>query len=224
MITISQTSHEAAPDLRGRLSAALDALLERSDLGFYELPDREPLWQQSKACAEKLMAKFDQFVFIGIGGSGLGGRTVSDAFQADSKLFFLENVDAHSVERVFNKITPSRTAFVLTSKSGSTLETLALANAVEARLVKVGLSLRGRSVVITENKKSPLSRWASDFSAELLEIPLDVGGRFSVLTPVGLLPAALLGVSLDNRMAGAQWALLNKQIAAELASQIVQSF
>ncbi|MEO0337196.1 MAG: glucose-6-phosphate isomerase, partial [Pseudomonadota bacterium] len=224
MIKISKSSHSVDSVWSEKFQQGLKDLLERQDLGFFQIPDRSELWSSTLDCAQALLADFDDFVFVGIGGSGLGGRTVANALSGSPSLHFLENVDQHSVDRVFGAIDPEKTAFVVTSKSGGTLETLALTNAIEEKLKSQSLTLKGRSVVITEPKSNPLSNWGERFGARRLEIPVDVGGRFSVLSPVGLLPAALLGASLGDLKAGALWAKENAHLSVELAALIQQSF
>lgn len=224
MIKISSSSDSVDSELAGKISQSFDQLLDRSDIGFFELPNRPQNWNSARECAEALRARYDSFVFVGIGGSGLGGRTISGAFQTNQSVYFLENVDPFTVDSVLSRVALDTTAFILTSKSGGTLETLALANELEARLQEKGLSLKGRSVVVTEPKDSPLVRWGKSFEALTLEIPFDVGGRFSVLTPVGLLPAAVLGQDVNAFREGALWSMSQKDLLVELSSLIHQSF
>lgn len=79
-------------------------------------------------------------------------------------------------------------------------------------------------MVITENKKSPLGDFADQYKIPRLEVPLDVGGRFSVLTPVGMFPAAFMGLNLSKIREGAAKALQSKDSIAELSTQSEQSF
>ena len=227
MIEIKNANRQVSSIHLERMQRAWDQLFQRKDLGFFQLPDRDSLWSEVDRVSQVLQSDFEQFVFIGIGGSGLGGRTIEQVFRDPSRsqrIRFLENVDVTSVGAVFAQIDVQKTAWILTSKSGTTLETLALTNEVGRRLEELGLSFQDRLTVITEDKDNPLRKLGQRYGAHFLEIPEDVGGRFSVLTAVGLLPASLMGAELQAFQKAAQWANGQKSLVCELGAQALASF
>jgi glucose-6-phosphate isomerase len=207
---------------------AFKGLLARSDLGFFQLPERSVGWVKSQQRASEILKLAEHIVFVGIGGSSLGGKTVRSVLRGQfspQRLSFLENVDLESLDELLRNFTDlSRIHWVFVSKSGSTLETLALANEVNHRLTQKGLSLLKQSTVISEAKVSPLTQWAEQYGIDQLAVDHDVGGRFSVLTPVGLLPAALMGAPIEDMRRGAHWALRQESLVADLGAQVMQSF
>jgi glucose-6-phosphate isomerase len=104
------------------------------------------------------------------------------------------------------------------------LETLALLDYWSQVLREADLEIEKQSTVICGAGKSPLRDWAEANSVPILPVPEDVGGRFSVLTPVGLVPAALMGMPLERMRAGAEWALQQKDLVLNLAAHSLASF
>lgn len=206
-----------------------NSLLDRKNIGFFDLVHRDAGWDAASTHANRIFSKYEKCVFVGIGGSGLGGKMVHQFLGANSphaeKLIFLENVDPVTLETLFNSNDINKNwHWVIVSKSGATLETLMLANAIHMKLKLLGISLEKVSSIISEDKESPLTRWAEGSKIPHLSIDQDVGGRFSVLTPVGLLPAALLGENTDKIREGALWALQQKDLVVQLAAHILASF
>jgi glucose-6-phosphate isomerase len=203
---------------------ALKSLLARKDLGFFDLPARTELWNQCSLRAKNVLAQADHLAVLGIGGSSLGGRALMDSLALKTVDFF-ENVDARDFwERLRNLKDLKRTHWAIISKSGSTIETLGQMSFVSQFLKEQGLSLNDKVTVITEKKKSPLYDWAIENEVPTLEVPLDVGGRFSVLSPVGLFPAAFAGIDLDLLRKGALWALQQDDLISRLMAQSLRSF
>ncbi|MGE0631725.1 MAG: glucose-6-phosphate isomerase [Pseudobdellovibrionaceae bacterium] len=199
----------------------------RDEIGFKELPKRTELWQKSEKLAKELRAKYSDLVVIGIGGSSLGVQVLSEVLPSteDKQIHAWDFVDPYEFERKLKNLRNlQKTAFALVSKSGSTLETLGLADFLKEYFDKKGLNFSSQCVAITENKKSSLADWAAQNSVPTLEIPLDVGGRYSVLSPVGLLPAAFLGASLEEIRQGALAALDSKKEILSLVSEIQNSW
>jgi glucose-6-phosphate isomerase len=202
---------------------AFAALLARKDLGFFQILERKDLWSSSLERAGAIRAQADQFLFIGIGGSSLGTKALLHACPTKTdEYLFLENVDEHTFEQTLAKVrNPKRLHVVVTSKSGGTLESLSL---LEFLNVRLQLDLGKQTTVISETTPNPLSTWAREMQIPLLEIPKDVGGRFSVLSPVGFLPAALALGRLDDLKAGTEWALGQKELIATAAQLSLDSW
>lgn len=131
--------------------------------------------------------QLDNFVVIGTGGSCLGGKTICSAAKKDN-IQFVENIDATALSELFSKDL-SRTGFLCISKSGETLETIY----ATLLLISKENNLKDRVVVITENKNSTLHQIAHEYDFMCFEHPSNIGGRYSVFSIVGMIPALICG-------------------------------
>lgn len=209
--------------------AATDRLLRREDLGFLQLPSREALWSSSEHRARDIRRGQKRMVVLGMGGSSLGGRAISQALgglETACELVFIDNVDADRFWRWMRGQSDfDETHWVIISKSGNTIETLTMAELADQYLRGKGFrKLAANATVISENADNSLTRWARKEGVAALEIPKDVGGRFSVLSPVGMLPAAFIGLEIDKFREGASWALAQEELVARLVAQSLMSF
>ena len=225
MFQLSHISVKTDPKLLESCQASFKALLANPKLGFIHIPERRNLWQQCQTLADSWKKEVQHFVVLGIGGSSLGPQVITEALHKKN-FTFVDNVDPiqfyHQLENLpeWNKI-----GWIVTSKSGTTMETLcALEMALQYGREKLGVTGFHRCVVISENTDNPLAIWARQNDFDRLEIPLDVGGRYSVLSPVGMFPAALSEADLERFRHGAEAALKNQQLVTELAAQTIMSF
>ncbi len=222
---ISSNLPEADVQTIQKSSEAFDRLLNDQKIGFLQINKRDHLWSESQLQGSRLRSNYDQMVLVGIGGSSLGPQFLSDVFGASEKFFVLDNPDPIYWNRFTSWVKDwSKLSFVIVSKSGKTLETLSLAEVLLEEFKKRNLAIKDRLVVVTEHQTQPLYSWASQIGCPILEVPLDVGGRFSVLTPVGLLPAAFMGVDLDSLRRGVSEALTQKDLISKLVAQSLISF
>lgn len=181
--------------------------VEDGTLGFWGLPDGGDAVSAVHAAAARLRDMADTLVVLGIGGSCLGGQTVEQALcgESDKRVLFVDNVDPVSFDRMLAGLDLSRTVFNVISKSGGTVET-----AAEFVLVRDVLkrtlgedAYKARVLATTDLEKGLMRTIALRDGLSMLGVPDNVGGRFSVLTAVGLLPAAFAGVDIDAMLAGA---------------------
>ena len=189
-------------------------------MGFMELPhEQQEVVEELKATAEELKDKFDNFVVLGIGGSALGNIAVQtavndphynlfeEARNGYPRLFVSDNVDPEGIKALLDKLDPKKTLFNVISKSGSTAETMSqflLARKFVADAV--GEENVGEHFIATTSKDSGyLIEIAEREDMKKFFIPDNVGGRFSVLTPVGLLSAAMTGVDIEKLLEGAAY-------------------
>jgi glucose-6-phosphate isomerase len=219
----------ADADLRNALKrseAALDWLRARhadAGLRLLRLPaEREDLAQIRQA-AEKLRAGATDIVFLGTGGSSLGGQTLAQLAghavpgsidrRGAPRLHFMDNLDPRSFGDLLAQLPLSSTRFVAISKSGGTGETLMQTAAALSACKEAGLGGRtdelflGLSEPAKPGKRNGLRELLGAFNVPFLEHDTGVGGRFSVLTNVGLLPAAVLGLDIAVVREGAAAAL-----------------
>jgi glucose-6-phosphate isomerase len=209
------------------LYKAWDQVFKLQDAKFYELPFRDELWSLTLKRSLEIQKAYNTTCVVGIGGSSLGGRALYKAFEgiAPHKVLFIESPDETGMARFHREMgSLSKVHFVFISKSGKTLETLALLDYWSQVLGEAKLDISKQSTVVCGASKSPLREWAESHHVAILPVPEDVGGRFSVLTPVGLLPAALMGVPLERLRAGAEWAVAQKDLVLQIASVSEGSF
>ena len=153
---------------------------------------------------------------LGIGGSSLGGQALT-ALKKNAMVEFHDNPDPFSWDAALKRFDLKKTHFIAISKSGGTAETLMQVLTGAEALKKAGVkSLKKHFTVITEPKKSVLGDFADGIGAQRLDHPLGVGGRYSVLTMVGILPAILMGIDVKALRAGAA-AVLAQTLAAKSA-------
>jgi glucose-6-phosphate isomerase len=205
----------------------LQAVFQNKSLGFHQLPDRPNLWEETKKVSNDLRGRFDNLIVIGIGGSALGGVVINEALGRKNnthKVFILDDVDPARTEKFLASMDLKRTVFALISKSGNTIETLSVTDYFYEIFQKLGLNFFDHCAVITELKSSPLYDLATKHNMPLLEVPLDVGGRFSVLSPVGMLVAAFLGLNIDSFRAGADAARKDADSICNFSTEVLKSW
>ncbi|MCR4302418.1 MAG: hypothetical protein NUV51_12475 [Sulfuricaulis sp.] len=162
---------------------------------------------QIEAMAEPIRG-FENIAFIGIGGSSLGAKAVHQALDSQDsslpRLHFLENIDPRRLDRLLRNWTAEKTAVIAISKSGGTIETVIQLLIVRAWLEKQLGSDEARyhQWLITDPVQGWLRELARREGISSLPVPPRVGGRFSVLTAVGLLPLAITGVDIRRLLAG----------------------
>ncbi len=197
----------AAPAL-GRLKAAHAA----GSLPFLMLPEATDDLALIEREARRLAASFAELVVLGTGGSSLGGQALAALADQEfarpegrPRLHFLDNIDPERFASLFAALDHARTGFLAISKSGSTPETLAqLLVSFAALSERLGTAEAARRfTVIGEPGDSPMRRHAERFAIPVLDHDKGLGGRFSVLSLVGLLPARLAGVDITAVRAGA---------------------
>ena len=155
--------------------------------------------------------KMTDFVVLGIGGSALGIRFLKDTFvdsiNADSKtkVTVCDNIDADKFITMLDKLNLKKTVFNVITKSGSTSETLSQLLIVLDRYKKKRIDYKSH-IIVTTTEGTPLWNWGTTEGLPLLSIPKGVGGRFSVLSSVGLLPAKVMGIDVRELMNGARHA------------------
>lgn len=152
--------------------------------------------------------KTDTVIWIGIGGSGLGPKVIQEVFESVNtrEMIVLDSIDP-SVMNTLSKITNwRRTLIVIASKSGSTLEPMSafffcfneLKKAVKPELIP------NHVIAITDPEKGLLHDFCIKHGLPMLPIPAGVGGRYSIFTPIGLLPLGLLNGDIDQFIRGAK--------------------
>ncbi|MDD5686404.1 MAG: glucose-6-phosphate isomerase [Elusimicrobia bacterium] len=205
-----------------RLSSAHNIIQQKKSkgsLGFMELPYKNDEAIKIKDYVKKQKSKFDDFVVIGIGGSALGNIALQTALKHpywnllskkqrkdNPRLFVPDNVDPELLKSLLDVLNLKRTVFNIISKSGTTAECLANFFILKNALIKkVGMKNWQKHIIIsTDEKKGYLRELADKENIPSFVIPANVGGRFSVLSPVGLISAAFCGIKIEELLAGAR--------------------
>lgn len=178
------------------------------DIGFYDLPTQTQVIEAVTSEAKRLRSLADDLIVLGIGGSSLGGQALAQGLghtaERQVRLHFVDNVDPDTMAYLLESLEPARTAAVVITKSGGTVETLAQLLIVRRWFkAALGAESRSRMVFVTDPEKGLLRELSNAEGIRSFEVPSNVGGRFSVLTPVGLLPAAFLGIDIAKLCEGA---------------------
>ncbi|MBT3401629.1 MAG: hypothetical protein HN420_16760, partial [Rhodospirillaceae bacterium] len=142
--------------------------------------------------AARLSTHCDTVAVLGVGGSSLGAEALCAlALAPKVDVRFLNNPDPETVARYIASVDVSRAGLVMVSKSGGTAETLVLAMTLMPALTdsRAGDAVADYSVAIAEPGDSPLRRLAAQWDVPVIDHPVDIGGRYSALSAVGLLPA-----------------------------------
>jgi len=215
-------NNEQFNDLAERTAPLITQLKQERDAGktpYRELPYNTGLAAQVKQLANELKANCENLVVLGIGGSALGNIALQTALNTymhniDEKqrlgprLFVFDNVDPDQLSSFLKWIEDKldKTVFNVISKSGRTAETAAQFLIVRKLLLdKFGPDgLKEHVVATTDPKEGTLRKIADESKLKCLEVPEGVGGRFSVLSAVGLFSAAMCGIDIDSLLEGAR--------------------
>lgn len=198
--------------------SSLEKLRENGGLDFSKLlPDMLAQTKEIIAYADQVAGRFENFVVLGIGGSALGPMAVQQALRPyyynelppeqrgnRPRLYVLDNVDPDRFNDFLDLIDLQKTIFNVVTKSGSTSETMAQFLIVREKLRTVcGDDYARHLVVTTDPAQGNLLPIAEQEAYRRFVIPPGIGGRFSELTPVGLLPAAVCGIDIISLLEGA---------------------
>ncbi len=244
MITVS-IDGLFAPVLAGGLGHdKLDALTEdlrnaqvelaarrQKDVGFLDAALHREVLKPIAAEVTRLRSVADDLVVLGIGGSSLGGQALVAALAGTTerplRCHFVDNIDPDTMALLLERLEPPRTAALVITKSGGTVETLAQL-LIMRRWFRVTLGqgeMRSRMTFVTDPERGLLRELAKSEGFRAFDVPPNVGGRYSVLTPVGLLPAAFLGIDVGKVLEGAAAMVervsehdMSKNPAAQLAA------
>ncbi len=182
---------------------------EKGVAGYYNLPEDSKMIVtevNAYASSSTIVKESDTIVVIGIGGSSLGAKAIDamlrPKYPETKRLIFLENPDPVEISQKFETIQKEKTLFIVISKSGTTIETMSIFKAVIAYF---DLDLKGsdteRLIAITD-EGSALCRFADQYKIKTYTIPHNVGGRFSVLSAVGMVPLSLAGYDTCSILEG----------------------
>lgn len=203
---VSQSGlNDRESDMSARVNptlASLEGWKIGLEFGFFSLPYVTAELEKAGTWAAAIRDRADDLAVFGIGGSSLGAEMLISALPGGGvDVTFYDNVDPDALAAI-EEIDWSHTFLLVVSKSGGTAETLTQFLTTLPALEKFA-DWRERIAVITENPEGALGKIAEELEIPIIEHP-PVGGRFSVLSVVGLLPAAAAGVDVEGVVAGAR--------------------
>jgi glucose-6-phosphate isomerase len=221
----------AVGDVDGLTEAQLEAIAPKAareieriwaehaagDQKWIDLPDNKALVDEIDAFASENRSKYDDFILIGIGGSSLGAISAIQALahpfrnllpaeqRGGPRFFVLDNPDPEKVSATLSTVDLSKTLVNVVTKSGQTAETMANFLVARDALEKaVGQENAREQIVATTDPESGLLRKLADQEGyRTFPVPPGVDGRQTVLSAVGMLPAAMCGVDIGGLLAGA---------------------
>ncbi|MDY3869018.1 MAG: glucose-6-phosphate isomerase [Pyramidobacter sp.] len=202
--------------------------------GWMNLPDSDAHLLAETA---RFFAPYDYIILLGIGGSALGTQMLvevlaeTSCFTAEEKkrplLLVADNADAETGEAIWQRVVPERTALLVVSKSGRTLETMCNFLFFREKLLSaVGEQGEKQMFAVTDASQGFLRRYVKEKGTASAEFPRDTGGRYSVLSPCSLVAAAALGVDIRSLLRGARTmkeSLLCAPSVSNLASQLTEA-
>lgn len=172
--------------------------------GYFDLPS------ESKLIIEELQKEneyeqYEDIALIGIGGSSLGTKAVDSFLRLKrdvKRIHFLENPDPVHLRATLDRLKKEKTLFIVVSKSGSTIETISIFKAV---IKHFGLQLQkdAKQIIAITDVDSALHKFAQEYGIKSFAIPQNVGGRFSVLSAVGIVPLTIAGYDTSKLLQGA---------------------
>lgn len=182
--------------------------------GYYHLPFEDKGIKDSQAYIQShcsLLSKIKNLIIIGVGGSSLGTKAIDTMLchlpcRKNIALKFLEHTDPIEINKALQGVEILDSLFIVISKSGTTIETSSLMKYVLAHYKL--LEYKHHLVVITD-ENSPLQKWAQSVKIDHICIAPNVGGRFSVLSSVGILPLMILGYDVKGLLEGAKKFMMN---------------
>jgi glucose-6-phosphate isomerase len=207
---ISESDWNAAQSRFDSAFSGFRGLRESGTVGFADIVSDASLRDRALGFAGQSKGRYTDIVILGIGGSALGPIALRTALRPAGwnmlsderrggypRLHVLDNVDPETIEALLDRLDLSKSLFIVTSKSGGTAETMSQFLIVQDMLRRGSHPIDGHVVFVTDPAHGALRPLAAELKVPALDIPPSVGGRFSVLTPVGTLPAALIGIDIE---------------------------
>lgn len=205
-----RSSHhvQSNPETMREAISSYQRTLNSEEIGFFRLPENRELLEETQAVFEHFKHK-KYFVHIGIGGSALGPEMLLSALGDSSgvEFVFINNIDPDDLCRKLDKVDIKESLIYVVSKSGTTAETVAGMSILINKLLEAGIKesdFKDYFVFCTDPEKGELRKLSKEWNVKTLTIPSNVGGRFSVLTPVGFLPALFAGIDAMDILEGAE--------------------
>jgi glucose-6-phosphate isomerase len=228
-------AQKVSPDAESRLAAEISSRL-KSELADGKLPflslNHWPGLKENLAGLKDRIKKYDHLLLLGIGGSALGTKALQKAFfpaqdQPGHKgpwLWIGDNICVNSLTSWMKNLPPEKTLVLVISKSGGTIETISQYFLIQKWLQEsLPDSWSDHILVITDAYSGFLREEVAKHNFMSLDVPKNLGGRYSVLSAVGLVPALFMGLDIDELVSGAQ-AMAAPLVEGEITPQILSRY
>lgn len=180
--------------------------------GYYNLPYDSRALEDSKDYInqnEAFLSEIKNLIIIGIGGSSLGLKALDSmlshlSYRKNINLKFLEHTDPIKIEKSLKKIELNNSLFIVVSKSGGTIETLSLMKYCLKKYELLHSSKNKKHLLFITDFGSPLEKFGKKEHIKTFGIDKNIGGRFSVLSTIGILPLSILGYKTNKILFGAR--------------------
>lgn len=214
--------------VRGGYSKLI-SMVENGEVGFTKLVNKDV--GEIISFVKSQNGKYNDLIIAGIGGSSLGLEAIANALLPENfnvytfaergylpRLWVADNVDPVKMNSILKKCNPEDTILIVITKSGSTVETISNFSIIYEWFKEKKVNEKEHIVLITDPKNGSLRKYADENKITAFSIEENVGGRFSVLSAVGLLPACMLGVDIKKLLEGASASLKNEKQFLMLAA------
>ncbi|MDP1784665.1 MAG: glucose-6-phosphate isomerase [Sulfuricurvum sp.] len=179
--------------------------------GYYDLPTTSLALCEEVKIFAKSVEEYETIAIVGIGGSSLGIKAIDRLLRPKTlhakKIIYFENSDPITISKEIANIHIEKTLFIIISKSGGTVETISIFK----RLISTfEITLEdSKQILIVSDEGSSLSKFADHYGLKRFVVPSNVGGRFSILSAVGVVPLTLAGFDVVKVLGGAKSFLEN---------------
>jgi glucose-6-phosphate isomerase len=196
---VKNTLHFKLKNKEVQESAFKAIVEEQKSIGYYALPEQDitSLLDYVSTISDEIT----QVAVIGIGGSSLGAKAIYEFIKPTRtlkrELYFFESTDPINITNLLAQLDYKKTHFLVISKSGTTVETFSIYKYIYS------INENASSYTFITDPNSPLEKYANEINASVLYLQNNVGGRFSVLSTVGLVPLALSGIDIQALLNGA---------------------
>ena len=186
----------------------------RDMMDWIDLPYQgKSFFEEIQTYGEHIRNHYENFIVLGIGGSALGAKAIKQALypynSGKINVTIVDNIDAEKFNSIIESINLEKTMFNVVTKSGTTVEILTMFVIVLEKLKTLMGEKAFSNLVVTTEKNNALWDFCKENKIKTFEVPKGVGGRYSVLSPVGLLPSAVMGINLEKLLWGAKQVLEN---------------
>ena len=231
MFSLSFSPATVLPDVvKNKLDSSFNVLSEQIKNGEIACLDinrcRHVLTEPDVKDAVNKLSTGDNLVIIGVGGSSLSARTLDRVMsltypkKRNLNIIYWDRIEPYYLSQQLLTINLVHSRFLVVSKSGDTLETLILAAFLQNKLSDNNLSLSDRVVLLTQNDDNKLRRWGRQNKLTIINHDMDIGGRFSFFSLVGMVPALCLGMNPDEIFLGASNLLRNMAVNDDLYKSV----
>jgi glucose-6-phosphate isomerase len=210
-LKVTQSSLPPAGADEAKIGAKMDEWRQSDYAGFRRVldpgSDCAPDLARIESLARERAKGIRDFVILGIGGSSLGAEAIVRALHSplrEPRFHVADNADPTVFRWLLDGLNPAETLFYVVAKSGGTPETLSQFLVAQEWCARATPNWKKHFVLCTDPAKGDLRALARRWGLDALEVPPAVGGRFTVLTPVGLFPAACAGLPIAELLAGAR--------------------